>query len=485
MSGPGETNDEGALRARIGLWAAPLAGLAVAFAPLPLPGPAQRMAALTVIVVILWITEALPIFFTAMLIAPLLVAFGITDARTAFEPYADPLLFLFYASFFLAEAMSRHGLDRRLAHAVIHAPAVAGNATRTRFAIMAMGGVLSMWMSNTTATAITLPIMMGAAAGLTQDVRAVRGGLLGVAYACSVGGMGTPVGTPPNMITLKMLEKVDVHLGFLDWMKIGVPAFIATGLLSHLVTARLYPSSDAGGAGASTPDHERADLKAWSGAERRTALVFVVMIAFWVVPELLASFSVPGGSELLRLMPASSAGLIAATLLFILRESPGGAPILPWSAARNADWGIIMLFGGGIALGEQMFATGLAEAIGRGFVAVAGQVDVWTLTGFAIVVTILMSELSSNTATANMLLPIVLGIAAEMHVSPIPPALGVGLGATCGFMLPAATGPNAMVYGTGKLRVADMMRSGAVFDATCAVTLFVLLRLLCPLYGWT
>jgi solute carrier family 13 (sodium-dependent dicarboxylate transporter), member 2/3/5 len=188
---------EGTLRARIGLIAAPLGSLAMWLTPLGIPDPAHRMAALLVGVVILWVTEALPIYFTAMLIAPLLVAFGITDPMRAFAPYADPLLFLFYASFFLAEAMSRHGLDRRLAHSLVYARAIAGHPIRTRVAIMAMGGVLSMWMSNTTATAICLPILLGAAASLGQDARGVRGGLLGVAYACSVGGMGTPVGTPP------------------------------------------------------------------------------------------------------------------------------------------------------------------------------------------------------------------------------------------------------------------------------------------------
>lgn len=475
---------QGALRARIGLFCAPLASLALWLFPLPVPDLAHRMASLLVGVVILWVTEALPIFFTAMLIAPLLVAFGITGPAQAFAPYADPLLFLFYASFFLAEAMSRHGLDKRLAHRLIFAPAIAGRPARMRLAIMAMGGLLSMWMSNTTSTAIALPILVGAASRLGADERGLRGGLLGVAYACSVGGMGTPVGTPPNMITVRMLEKAGVQLGFLDWMKIGVPAFAITFVLSHVVTSRLYPADRAAPAQAADGG-ERADLRPWSRAERLTALVFGAMVVGWVLPELLSAFSLPGGAMALTLLPASTAGLLAATLLFVLREAPGGAPLLPWNAARNADWGIIMLFGGGISLGTQMFDTGLAESIGRGFVSVAGQLDVWTLTAFAIPLTIVMSEVSSNTATANMLLPIVLGIAAELHVSPIPPALGVGLGATCGFMLPVATGPNALVYGTGKLRVVDMMRSGLVFDVACAIALWTLLRVLCPLYGWS
>jgi solute carrier family 13 (sodium-dependent dicarboxylate transporter), member 2/3/5 len=484
---PSDASDshDATLWSRLGLVAAPLASLALWLAPLPVPELAHRMAALLIGVVILWVSEALPIQFTAMLIAPLLVAFGIASPTQAFAPYADPLLFLFYASFFLAEAMSRHGLDRRMAHALIFAPVIAGHAGRTRAAIMTMGALMSMWMSNTTATAIALPILMGAYAGMAQGERAVRGGLLGVAYACSVGGMGTPVGTPPNMITVRMLEKAGVHLSFLDWMKIGVPVALVMLLLSHLVTGRLYPASAAGLATSALPDSERADLSAWSRPQRLTLVVFVVMVVAWVLPELLEQLGAPFGATLLKRLPASTAGLAAATLLFLLRERPRGPAILPWSAARNADWGIIMLFGGGISLGTQMFETGLAESIGRGFVAVAGTLDVWSLTALAIVITIMMSEVSSNTATANMLLPIVLGIATEMHVSPIPPALGVGLGATCGFMLPVATGPNALVYGTGKLRVADMIKSGVVFDVVCAVALLLMLWVLCPLYGWT
>lgn len=469
------------LRARIGLIGAPLAFLAVWAAPLPLDDKPHRVAALTAAVVVCWVTEFIPVTATALLIAPMLVALGVCDARTAFAPYADPLLFLFYASFFIAEAMSRHGLDRRLAEALMRSRFVASNPSRARVAVMALGAALSMWMSNTTATVIVLPILLGTISSVASKTKsALSGGLIGIAYACSVGGMGTPVGTPPNMITVRMLETAGVHIGFLDWMMIGIPASIVTFALSCVVVQKLLPVE---------AELEAVQLsverRSWTRGEVITAIAFFAAVLGWVVPELLAAAELEGSDALLAALPASCTGLFASTLLFAARVKPGGEAVLPWSAARNADWGVIMLFGGGIALGSQMFESGLSSAIGRGFSELTGTLDVWTLTAAAIALTVAMSELTSNTATANMLLPIVLGIAHEMKVSPIPPALGVGLAATCGFMLPVATGPNALVYGTGHLTVGQMMRVGIVFDLCCIVALFIVLRVLCPLYGWT
>ncbi len=470
------------LRARIGLIGAPLAFLAVWAAPLPLDDKPHRVAALTAAVVVSWVTEFIPVTATALLIAPMLVALGVCDAKTAFAPYADPLLFLFYASFFIAEAMSRHGLDRRLADALMRSPYVASDPSRARIAVMALGGALSMWMSNTTATVIVLPILLGTISSVasSKGKSARAGGLIGIAYACSVGGMGTPVGTPPNMIAVRMLETAGVHIGFLDWMMIGIPASLVTFALSCVVVQKLLPIE----AGLEAVQLS-AERRSWSRGEKITALAFMTAVLGWIIPELLAAAKLEGSEAVLAALPASCTGLFASTLLFAARVKPGGEAVLPWSAARNADWGVIMLFGGGIALGSQMFESGLSSAIGRGFSELTGTLDVWTLTAAAIALTVAMSELTSNTATANMLLPIVLAIAHEMNVSPIPPALGVGLAATCGFMLPVATGPNALVYGTGYLTVGQMMRVGIVFDLCCIVALFIVLRVLCPLYGWT
>ncbi len=175
--------------------------------------------------------------------------------------------------------------------------------------------------------------------------------------------------------------------------------------------------------------------------------------------------------------------LFAAAPLFAVPDGEG-EPVLPWRDAVRIDWGIILLFGGGIALGTQLVQTGLAARMSEGFVAVTGIEGLWTLTAACCVFTIFFTEVCSNTATANMLVPLVVGVAAELGVSPVPPALAVGLAASCAFMLPIATGPNAIVYSTGRVTQGQMIRLGLVLNLISAVLVFVLLRVICPLMGW-
>jgi sodium-dependent dicarboxylate transporter 2/3/5 len=175
--------------------------------------------------------------------------------------------------------------------------------------------------------------------------------------------------------------------------------------------------------------------------------------------------------------------VLAASILFMVPIGKG-TRVLGERDPSRIDWAIILLFGGGISLGEQMFATGLAATLGSGLIALTGVDDLWSLTALAIVLSIVLTEVCSNTASAAMLVPLVIGVAQALDVSPIPPALGVGIGASCGFMLPVATGPNALIYGTGQLPARDMIRLGIWLDLASALVVFALLRLLCPLYGY-
>lgn len=458
----------------------------VLFLPLPLPDNQHRLLALLVMVVCLWMTEALPIAGTAMLIAPALVLLDITDPKTAFAPYADPLLFLFYGAFFIAAAMQRHGLDRRIALSIVGMKVVGGIPSRARAALMLSGLLLSMWISNTATTAILVPILLGMLQGPAFEAlprgpqQAARvGGLLAIAYACSVGGMGTLVGTPPNLITARLLKEVGVELNFIDFSLVGIPAALLLSLITYVFMARSYPPPKELPAPTPTSD---AGPRAWTRGERLTALCLSAAICGFIVPPMAAAIGVPGGERVATLLPSATVAMFAAGLLFWLQDEHQ-QPLLPWPEALKIDWGLIMLFGGGISLGSQMFATGLAETLGRGFINLTGVSDLWSLTAIAILFTIFFTEVCSNTATANMVLPLVLGVTTELNLPPAAPALGVGLAASCAFMMPIATGPNAIAYGTGHVPLITMVRAGFWLNLLCAVALFLLLRLLCPLYG--
>ncbi len=451
--------------ARYGLPAALLAALAVGLSPLPLEPQAQRLAAVFVAVVILWITEALPISVTAVLIAPLLVATGVTDTKTAFAPYADPLLFLFVGGFFIARAMARHGLDRRIAEALLASRWVDGRPRRMRFAIMGAALLISMWISNTATAAILTPIVVGT---FDEDDPRAGSALLALAYACSIGGLGTMVGSPPNGITARLLEQqAHVPFGFMDWMAVGVPAMLILFVLTYALSVRFSPPGDAA-------EKVTREKRPWSRGERTTLAAFGIAVIGWSVPELMAAFDVPGGAELARALPGGAVALFAASILFVARDEEREL-VLPWDDAVRIDWGIILLFGGGLALGQQLFDTGLAEVLARGFVDVTGIESAVTLLIAVTVFTIFFTEVCSNTAAANMLVPIAIAMAQEIGVSPVPPALGVGLAASCAFMLPIATGPNAIVFGTGRVKQGDMVRKGLILNVLCSVALVLLL----------
>lgn len=477
-------------RRELGLGLAPLAFIGVWLAPLGLEGPAHRLAALFAAVVVLWVSEALPIAATALMIGPGLVILDIADKRAAFAPYADPLLFLFVGGFFIAKAMTRHGLDRRIAVGLIRSPLVAGRPKRVRMAFLGTGLLLSMWISNTATTAILVPILIGSytatkelSAGEPVLDEGGRGGLLSVAYACSIGGLGTLVGSPPNLIAARFLdEHLEGGFGFLDWMKIGLPTAVLIVVAIYLYSLRVAPP------GASQVKVE-ADRRPWSKGEKVTALAFLLAVSGWMVPPLLKAAGFELGAQLARLLPGGVVAVAAASVLFLFHAEDERS-VLPWRDhegpdAAGIDWGIIMLFGGGIALGQQMLETGLAAEISGFVLSATGIEGLWPLVILVTVFTVFFTEIASNTASANMLVPLVLEMASELEVPMAPPTLAVGLAASCAFMLPIATGPNAIVFGTGHVPLPTMMRTGLVLNVVSALLIVGILAVLSPVFGWS
>lgn len=491
--GEGETLAPSRARAWIGAAGAPLVFLVLWLAPLPLEEPAHRLAAIFGAVLTLWITEVIPIAATALLIAPLLVVCGVSTPKESFKHYADPLLYLFVGGFFIAEAMRKHGLDRRIAKAIVGAPWVNGRPARVRVAMIAAGALMSMWISNTAATAILVPILIGMI-GRSGGARGATGSLLAVAYACSAGGLGTLVGSPPNLITVRLLEEGGASIGFLGWMAVGLPTAALVCLAIYLAARVMFPAQPAapparreeGGTYREPPPPIAAfeDVPvSWRRGEIATAVSFGLAVVGWTLPGVAQATGVVLPDVLDRLLEPGIVALLAASILFAIPDG-AGARVLAWRDATRIDWGIILLFGGGIALGTQLVQTGLAAAMSEGFVTLTGIRGLWALTALSCLFTIFFTEICSNTASANMLVPLVVGVAVELGVSPVPPALAVGLAASCAFMLPIATGPNAIVYSTGRVSQPQMIRAGLVLNVVSAAIVFAVLRVLCPLFGW-
>ncbi len=469
---------------RIRRWAALLAPVGAALVwsmDLGLEPKAHSLAGIFVAVIVLWVTEIVPIAVTALAIAPAMVLLGVCDEKQAFAPYADPLLFLFVGGFMIARSMTRHGLDRRIALGLVSLRIIRGVPTRVRAAFMMSALLISMWISNTATTAILVPILLGLlddhAGG--ADRRSQTGSLLAVAYAASLGGLGTPVGSPPNLIAMRFLEEAGHRLSFFDWMSLGLPVAILLTIATFVLFQRPFPPMIVGAGDAPR------EAKPWSRGERVTAFAFGIAVVGWMTPGILDAAGASFAHAVDDALPGGVVAIVAASVLFFVPDTGGREPVLPWHDAVRIDWGLILLFGGGISLGKQMFDTGLAEAISRGFVALTGVHDLWTLTALVTVFTIFFTETCSNTATSNMLSPLVVAVASELGVSPVPPVLGVGLAASCAFMLPIATGPNAIVYGTGRVDQPTMIRMGFWLNLVAAALIFVLLRILCPIYGWT
>jgi sodium-dependent dicarboxylate transporter 2/3/5 len=478
-------------RRTIGLFAGPFVFvLLLAFPPSNLPPDAQRLSAIVSLVVVWWVTEAIPIAVTALLGAGLTVVLGVSSAHDALAPFASPTIFLFLGSFILAEAIGVHGLDRRLAFAILSRPSVRGRPLRLRFAVGALAALISMWMSNTATAAMLLPValgLLGAIAPRDAAGRPAVGLLLVLAYSASIGGAATPVGTPPNLITIGMLDRlVGRDIDFFRWMALGVPISAVMYVGLTLIARRLYPVT-AGAAG----DTPRAKMPqapgAWGRGETNCLVAFALAVTLWIVPGVVALVRGPSSDSYRFLSGRLDEGvvaLLAASLLFILPVNWKRREFtISWAQASRIDWGTILLFGGGLSLGRLMFTTGLAERIGRGLVAASGAESLWTVTAVMTAVAILTTEITSNTAATNMLVPVALAITKAAGLSPIPPALGVAFGASMAYMLPISTPPNAIVYGTGLVPVTAMIRCGVLLDLFSFVVIVGGLWLLCPLLG--
>jgi len=479
-------------RERIGLLLAPLAFAALWLAPLGVSPEAHRLAAIMGAVVVLWVSEAIPMAMTAFLGVAFAVVLGVAPAAVAFAPFADPLIFLFIGTFMLAQAIFFHRLDRRFAFAILSLPGVGESPGRVLVAYASVACAISMWISNTATVAMMFPIGVSLLSALESRAGAALPAsfgtalLLSNAFGASIGGLATPVGTPPNLIGLGFIRReLGVDLPFFSWMALGLPivALLFSWALLDLARAgvprgvRLVGATD-------LLQRERAALGPWTVGERNTLVAFATTVFLWILPgavALIAGQDTPAYSWLVAHLPEGVVALLGAGLLFVLpTDFRRHEFTLPWREAVKIDWWIVFLYGGGIALGTLAFKTGLAEALGRSLTGLLGVQSAFGLIALSTALATVLSETTSNTAAANMVVPVVIAFARSAGIDPVLPAIAATMGSSLGFMLPVSTPCNAIVYGSGRIPLPRMIRHGIVLDVAGILAIVAVVSTLGP-----
>ncbi|MBI3814856.1 MAG: DASS family sodium-coupled anion symporter [Nitrospinae bacterium] len=482
-------------RRTISLFLGPVVFFIILFTPLPfLSAEAHRLSAVLGLVLIYWVGEAIPIPATAILGSILCVLLGVAKSTTVFAPFAHPIIFLFIGSFMLAEAMKAHKLDYRIALTILSIPWIGNSYYRVFFAIAVIPTFISMWISDSATTAMMYPIALGILSAVNQLSKVGRsrfnvGFLLTIAYSALIGGIGTPIGTPPNLIGIGMIDKIiGVKIPFFLWMVMAFPIMIVMLILMLLYMFLIHkpPAKEINGLSRFIAQ-KKSEMGGWNRGQKNTLTAFITAIILWTLPGIIAAIA-GTDSEIYKLLDAhvheEIVSLIAVLILFLTPVDWKNRKFtLTWNEAVKIDWGTIILFGGGLSLGGLMFSTKLADFMGNMLVRFTGVDTLWGITAAAIGLAIITTEVTSNTATANMLVPLMISVAQTAGVSGIPPAIGVCLGASMAFMLPVSTPSNAIVYGSGRVPITSMIRAGIILDIISFFVILTGLRILCPLLG--
>ncbi len=445
-----------------------------------------RTAAVSLLMAVWWMTEAIPIPATALLPLALFPTLGVLDASDAAAPYANDLIYLFMGGFLLAVTMERWGLHKRIALRIM--AWVGTSPNRLVLGFMLATAFISMWISNTATAAMMLPIAL--AVGEMFRPQDQEGPyefgialMLGVAFASSIGGIATLIGTPPNAVLAGAVSELfDRQIGFLQWMAVGVPVAAVMLPLAWIVLVRfLYPPGKLSGDATAIIAGERAKLGAPNRGEKLTGLVFGLTAAAWVLraPKVLGGVTIPGIQSWAPSVSDSTIAIAAAMVLFLLPVNlKRGEFVLDWKTARKIPWGVLVLFGGGLSMARAMDRSGLAGWIG-GAVAGLGTIPTVLIIASVVALFALLTEFTSNTATATMAMPIMAGAAMGLGIEPVTLMTTACLATSMAFMLPAATPPNAIVFSSGYLTIPQMLKAGVVLDIlavgaiTAAATLLV------------
>ena len=428
--------------------------------------PAAATAGITLLTVIWWVTEALPIPATSLVPFALLPLFDIIDHKTAASALGSHVILLLMAAFMLSKALEKSGAHQRLAVGIVN---IIGTHSGKRLVLgfMLAAGILSMWISNTATTLIMIPMALAILNHVDNEKLKVAL-ILGIAYASSLGGIGTPIGTPPNVIFMGIYEEhTGTEFSFLQWMMIGVPiVLVALPIMALWLTRNVTL----------THDISLPKLGEWRVEEKRTLLIFGLTALAWVTRN--APFG--GWSEALGLQMVgdSTVAFVAAVIMFMTSNGKGGR-ILDWQTAQSIPWGMLLLFAGGIAIAKGFAASGLSDLLGNWLTSLSTLPALLMILTTCLFVTYL-TEITSNTATATLLMPILAVAATASHHDPAVLMIPAAMCASCAFMLPVATAPNAIAFGTGQISIQTMAREGVVlsFMVSCLIAIGCYLFLL-------
>ncbi len=460
----------------LALFVGPLLGLLPIFISTPpfegLSVPAWQLVGLTAWMALWWFSECVPIPATALLPLVWMPLVGIADEKTTASRYADPIVFLFLGGFIIAQGMQATGLHQRIAVGIIRL--VGSSPARLVGGFMVATAFISMWVNNTSTTMMMFAVALPILESVRQSVghKSAHGfGLalmLGIAYSASIGGVGTLVGTAPNALLAGFLrENYGYSLTMANWLWIGLPFVLLmlpfTWFWLTRIATRLHHLD--GQAVRIMEDHESQPL---SRAEKGMIGVFLCVVVGWLLRQKLSEWAGISLSD-------STIAILGALALFILPAS--GAPwrpILDWRTAEQIPWGVLILFGGGLALAGAFESTGLAKAIGSSVEALKG-VSPWVMVLVVATLIIFLTELTSNTATTATFLPVVSAVAVGLGIDPRLLAIPVAVGASAAFMLPVATPPNAIVFASGEVQIQEMARTGFVLNLWCIATVMLIM----------
>jgi sodium-dependent dicarboxylate transporter 2/3/5 len=431
-----------------------------------------------------WATEAMPIPVSALLPMILFPLLGVATVREASAPYGDPVIFLFMGGFILALGLERHNLHQRIALNLIRLTGTSGNGIILGF--MLSTALISMWISNTATAIMMLPIASSVTSLLAKETgqgddprfkKFATGLMLAIAYAASIGGMATIIGTPPNVVMVGFMKRFyDLDVSFTRWMMVGIPLMIlALASCYFIITRILFRNHLPSIQGSAELIHRKlTDLGKLSKEEKLVLAVFSVTCFFWIFRQNLNGMI---GKNLLDDTTIAMAGGVVMFLIPInLSEQKF---LLDWSDMKELPWGILLLFGGGLCLADGMEKSGLVQIVGNYFSNQSGistSVLVFSLTAIAMGLT----ELMSNVALVTIFVPVVFGIADGFHLNPIWLAMPVTFAASCAFMMPISTPPNAVLFATGHIKMRDMIRTGILLNLFCLVIITILALTVIP-----
>ena len=434
----------------------------------------KAVLATTLWVGIWWMTEAIPIEATSLLPIILFPITGALGMKATTAPYANPLIFLFLGGFMIALAIEKWNLHKRIALNII--VFIGTEPSEIILGFMVATGFLSMWISNTATTLMMIPIGISVVSHVAEKEKFAKALMLSIAYSASIGGMATLIGTPPNIVFAGIVrDTFQVALDFVGWMMLALPfSILLIGISWYVIAKIIYPIKDADNSGIDEIKLKLSELGKISTEEKRVLIVFTLTALAWISRSFILNKFIPGIND-------TMIGMTGGLSLFLLPSSNRGERLIDWGIMKKVPWGILILFGGGLSIANGFVQTDLSQWLGLQFNYLEG-LELIILIMAVVAMVNFLTEITSNIATASMILPILAALAISIDIHPYSLMVGAILAASCAFMLPVATAPNAIVFGSGYIKMKDMIRTGIWLNIISIMLITIFVYWIMPLF---